>query len=86
MKQFQQLITGQFLCFFIAGLFVVTAIGEHGLSASVVPSLALSAILAAVAWIGTQIVHELAEINDQLAGRGRSNELHNFLSELKKSQ
>ncbi len=82
MEIFYRLWTGQIICYLITVMLAVTAIKEHGLSASVVPSLGVLAILAAIGWIGPQVVHELAEINDQLAGR--SKELHDFFSKLNK--
>lgn len=81
MKQWWQLFYGQIACFVAAGLLFGIVVREHGFAASSVPGLGLSLILAVVGWIGPQIVHELAEINDQLAGR--SKDLHKFLRDLR---
>ena len=81
MSRFNNLLVGQFACFLIAVLLAVITIKEYGFAASGVASLGLAAILAAIGWLGPQIVHELAEINDQLSGR--SKELHAFLRGLK---
>ena len=81
MNQFEQLYSGQVICFFLAGALAAWTLIGHGISVSAVPSLAVCAILGAVGWLGPQIVHELSEINDQLAGR--SKELHQLLSTLK---
>jgi len=83
MSQFDTLRAGQILCWLIAGALAAVTYSEHGFVASAVPSFALIAILAALGWLGPQIIHELAEINDQLAGR--SKELHAFLRQLSKA-
>ena len=80
MRQYNQLLFGQIVCFTIAGLFAVLSLRDGFYSA--VPSLIACTILAVIGWIGPQIVHELAEINDQLAGR--SKEFQGFFNDLKK--
>ena len=75
---FRRLLIGQWLCYLAAGLLGGAAFREYGFDGSVLAPLALAAVVAAIGWLGPQIVHELAEINDQLAGR--STELHSFLS------
>ena len=56
---------------------------EHGFTADSVPSLLLCGILVVVGFLGSHIAHEIAEINDQLAGR--SKELHAFLRDIKET-
>jgi hypothetical protein len=80
MRQFKQLQVGQFLCYAAAGALTGTPFSAHGPGEASLIVLGLSALLAAVGWIGPQIVHELFEINDQLAGR--SKEFHAYLRDL----
>lgn len=77
MTRFERLVAGQIILLIIAGALAGVSFSEHGFSAAAVSDLALCTLLAVIGWLGPQIVHELAEVNDQLAGR--SKELHRFL-------
>ncbi len=82
MQQFQQLQVGQLLRYAAAGALASTVFFEHALGVGTLMLLGLAALLMAVGWIGPQIIHELAEINDQLAGR--SKEFHAFLRQVRR--
>jgi hypothetical protein len=68
---------GQQVAYACIGVLGGYSLGLYGWSGPAITPLLLSLIAALLSWVGPQIVHELAEINDQLAGR--SPEFHMLL-------
>lgn len=71
------LIVGQLIGFACSGWLAGYALLAHGWSEEVIVPLLLALIAALISWLGPQIVNELTELNDQLAGR--SPEFHDRL-------
>ncbi|MEX0590235.1 MAG: hypothetical protein WD207_04025 [Xanthobacteraceae bacterium] len=65
---FGNLMRGQAVGCFASGVFIVASLNVFGVSGNAIVPLSLSAIIMLICWLGPQIVHELMEINDQLAG------------------
>lgn len=71
------LIGGQQLGYAAGGIFIAWSFASYGLTTNVLIPLMFSCLFILITWIGVQVIHELMEINDQLAGR--SPEFHRQL-------
>ncbi len=83
---YRQLVASQWIFMGTAGALAAVAVfgpadwyAEY-LGRDTVASLGVCFVLGAISYYGSIVVHELAELNDQLAGR--STEFRDFLSEL----
>ena len=79
---FESLIQAQWIGCLGAGALGGLSLYVYGFVGQVIVPLMLSLITILISWLGPQILHELMEINDQLAGRSR--ELHERLAQLHK--
>ena len=73
---FEMLLTVQWLGIISASVLAGLSLREYGFGGAIMP-LSLCLTVALISWLVPQIVHELQEINDQLAGR--SPEFHAHL-------
>jgi hypothetical protein len=79
-EAFSNLTTGQMLGYGSAGVLAGASIYAYGIADDAIVPLLLCLIAILLSWIGPQIIHELMELNDQLAGRPLECHERHFLS------